>query len=737
MNRKKNALALAAIITAAATMPTSAFAENWTAYARKFQISFPGYSGTTALSGFPVLVRLSPELNGFDYSRCRLANGGDLRFADAGGNVIPHEIDTWNTSGESLVWVKVPSLTKGTTITAYYGNPSPCAASADSVWDSGYVAVWHLGESTLPLAESTGVTTPFSSSNGTVRLAATGIVGGAVDFSNYSASSWLQAKDDDDLDGFDSFTFEVWTKSDPTATPGTEPKTILSKRQNGSSHMSYTLTYWKEWDGVYAYFDMGEYGSGTSAKKIVSTKELIPEKGAWAHTAIVRDTGESVQYAYLDGDSKTVGGTYNGTRLYSGPMDLEMGNLQGLQNRAFNGLIDEVRISRVARSADWIKATHDTVALDGFAVYSGLSDDWKSYSHRFGVSFGYAGSSPLSGFPVLVRIAEYDEGTGKGIRGFSYADMKMAKGGDLRFSDADGNLLPHEIDTWNPDGESTVWVKVPTLSASTKITAYYGSVVPCPPSAESVWDSGYVAVWHLGESTLPLVESTGVTTPFSSSNGTVRLAATGIVGGAVDFSNYSASSWLQAKDDDDLDGFDSFTFEVWTKSDPTATPGTEPKTILSKRQNGSSHMSYTLTYWKEWDGVYAYFDMGEYGSGTSAKKIVSTKELIPEKGAWAHTAIVRDTGESVQYAYLDGDSKTVGGTYNGTRLYSGPMDLEMGNLQGLQNRAFNGLIDEVRISRVARSADWIKATHETVAADGFATLSAARENSEATMVVFR
>ncbi|MBQ6247326.1 MAG: hypothetical protein IJK04_10705, partial [Kiritimatiellae bacterium] len=72
-----------------------------------------------------------------------------------------------------------------------------------------------------------------------------------------------------------------------------------------------------------------------------------------------------------------------------------------------------------------------------------------------------------------------------------------------------------------------------------------------------------------------------------------------------------------------------------------------------------------------------------------------------------------------------------------TRLYSGPMDLEMGNLQGLQNRAFNGLIDEVRISRVARSADWIKATHETVAADGFATLSAARENSEATMVVFR
>ncbi len=734
MSIKKNALALAAIITAAATMPTSAFAENWTAYARKFQISFPGYSGTTALSGFPVLVRLSPELNGFDYSRCRLANGGDLRFADAGGNVIPHEIDTWNTSGESLVWVKVPSLTKGTTITAYYGNPSPCAASADSVWDSGYVAVWHLGESTLPLAESTGVTTPFSSSNGTVRLAATGIVGGAVDFSNYSASSWLQAKDDDDLDGFDSFTFEVWTKSDPTATPGTEPKAILSKRQNGSSHMSYTFTFWKEWDGVYAYFDMGEYGSGTSAKRIVSSKELIPERGVWAHTAIVRDTGESVQYAYLDGDSKTVGGTYNGTRLYSGPMVLEMGNLQGLQNRAFNGLIDEVRISRVARSADWIKATHDTVALDGFAVYSGLSDDWKSYSHRFGVSFGYAGSSPLSGFPVLVRIAEYDEGTGKGIRGFSYADMKMAKGGDLRFSDADGNLLPHEIDTWNPDGESTVWVKVPTLSASTKITAYYGSVVPCPPSAESVWDSGYVAVWHLGESATPLAESTGVTTPFATKVGNVALGAAGIAGGAVDFSTATNGTRLVAADDDDLDGFDSFTIEVWTKSDTTVK---KIRGILSKRYNGSANVAYSLTH-NDWLAL--EIQIGN-NAGTSSQVIVATKNLTPPAGIWTHQALVRDTVAGARYGYIDGVSKETGATYYANTLHGSNRPLWLGNLNtngdGAGAYPFNGLIDEVRISKVARSADWIQATHDTVAAAGFANVSAARENSDATMVIFR
>ena len=32
--------------------------------------------------------------------------------------------------------------------------------------------------------------------------------------------------------------------------------------------------------------------------------------------------------------------------------------------------IDEVRISNVARSADWVQASHDTVTESSFAIYS-------------------------------------------------------------------------------------------------------------------------------------------------------------------------------------------------------------------------------------------------------------------------------------------------------------------------------------------------------------------------------
>jgi len=70
----------------------------------------------------------------------------------------------------------------------------------------------------------------------------------------------------------------------------------------------------------------------------------------------------------------------------------------------------------------------------------------------------------------------------------SYSDFRLPRGGDLRFTDADGKLIPHEIDTWDEGGTSCVWVKVPTLAAGTRIVALCDCVQPDTPSAESVWD---------------------------------------------------------------------------------------------------------------------------------------------------------------------------------------------------------------------------------------------------------
>ena len=83
---------------------------------RAAEIAVSGYGGTSTLTNFPVLVRLSPEgIPGFSYADCD-ENGADIVFMDAGGAALAREIDVWNTNGESLVWVKVPELASGTRI---------------------------------------------------------------------------------------------------------------------------------------------------------------------------------------------------------------------------------------------------------------------------------------------------------------------------------------------------------------------------------------------------------------------------------------------------------------------------------------------------------------------------------------------------------------------------------------------------------------------------------------------
>lgn len=124
-----------------------------------------------------------------------------------------------------------------------------------------------------------------------------------------------------------------------------------------------------------------------------------------------------------------------------------------------------------------------------------LSKKYNSAKSGWGICLkvsGYNGASTLTGVPVLVRISE-------NIPGFSYS--KTLDGGlDIFFAtDEKGeNRLAHDIDTWNKEGTSLVWVKLPKLSGKeTKFYMFYGSkeVATCPASTE-VWSS-YITVLHM------------------------------------------------------------------------------------------------------------------------------------------------------------------------------------------------------------------------------------------------
>lgn len=130
---------------------TSAWSQTLdpTLFENRATLSFPGYTGgSEILEDFPVLLSLSPTLlPGFSYADCA-PDGSDLRFADSSGTLIPHEIDTWNPNGTSLIWVRLPALSGTDTSIRFYwsGSSSDPAFPANTpslVW-TRYVAVWHL-----------------------------------------------------------------------------------------------------------------------------------------------------------------------------------------------------------------------------------------------------------------------------------------------------------------------------------------------------------------------------------------------------------------------------------------------------------------------------------------------------------------------------------------------------------------------------------------------------------------
>ena len=388
----------AASLAALALCAAQAFA------AKRIDVTFSGYSGTDALADFPALVRLSTEIDGFSYADFTQADGGDLRFVDVAGNLLAHEIDTWDTNGVSTVWVKVPSLTASTTITAKYGSSAPPAARAASeVWANGYVGVWHLGESARPLRDSSANGLHFARSSRAVGKpaeydacntygAGDSVVGRAVKIdptvSGKEKKGGLYADDPDSLiGGFSAMTVEIWAKSVGEEAEA-RSQTLFSKRQYNSPKKNIA-TIW--YNTAYKPISSFEFQADGVTNLLQTTGSALDEeaRGQWKYHVVSFDKANTVHTNYLNaavsirktqslaswGDHLS---TDDGLCLGNRPTP---GNLEG-----FNGFLDELRISNVARSPAWVKATYDTIVNPGFASYSEAMDGIPKVFDVFGTA---------------------------------------------------------------------------------------------------------------------------------------------------------------------------------------------------------------------------------------------------------------------------------------------------------------------------------------------------------------
>jgi len=318
-----------------------------TKWSRTVAIQTTGYAGTSALTDFPLRVRLDPAaLSGFAYADLQ-SGGRDLRFTDANNTVVlAHEIESWDPNGVSQVWVRVPSLTSNTVIRAYWGNPAaPAPAATNQVWDQNFRGVWHLMGS---LADAT-----TNANNGTNSgtEAGAGMVGQGRTFDGT-----------DFIDCGNSTSLNV-TNNQLTLSAWINPSQLSGNTIIGKSYYATPTDPYYAWilyavpTGLHCRLD------GTAITGGALTV------GQWQHVAATYDGSNIRLYV-------------NGVQAGSTP---KTGNLQATSRNAriggrdtnplgeyFYGVMDEVRVSAVARSANWIQAERDTVANGAFCSFGAV-----------------------------------------------------------------------------------------------------------------------------------------------------------------------------------------------------------------------------------------------------------------------------------------------------------------------------------------------------------------------------
>jgi hypothetical protein len=315
---------------------------------------------------------------------------------------------------------------------------------------------------------------------------------------------------------------------------------------------------------------------------------------------------------------------------------------------------------------------------------------------------GYTGSSTLENFPVLVRIAEYDAETGKGIQGFSYADCATG-GADISFVSPDGaTILAHEIDTWNPEGESLVWVRVPSLSGTaTSFTFRWNDANPPSVTASAVWSANYIGVWHFSEEGGDATDATGHGLT-GVETGSSSLAPASKVGGA----RAVASGALQVPDyEATYGGATVFSASGWFYC-PGVTAGY--RAVLNKKTTAGAAWNSASGWYLEMNNSLTQIGL----IGCNSTKYTCSIPNITQ--GWNYFHIV-SSGSNVKL-YLNGSTSP--GINKDHALKAAGVPLNM--------MPTVGYADEFRIRSIANSADWTAAEYRTVAIADFLTYGTAR-----------
>ncbi|HEY4052069.1 MAG TPA: DUF2341 domain-containing protein, partial [Acidobacteriaceae bacterium] len=336
------------------------------AYKRAFTIDHTKVSNSDQIS-FPILISgifpfLATTANG---GQVLNANGYDIIFTSdaAGQNMLSFEIDNYNpTTGAGSFWVGIPTLshTSDTTIYMFYGIPSITTSQQNpaGVWSNGYLSVYHLGNgTTVGLTDSGSVGYTLAGSGSAVA----GRIGGGVGFSGDPGTYLYYDSPVAYPSGASPVSLEAWVQLPPGAPPVTG-REFVGYGENSANGSRFGLAEWAQPDANIVGLEFENLGIGGP----------IWQDNNWHHLVGVYGGGAISTPAsmyYLDGVPLSTAASSGITPAIT-TTELKIGGIPTVTFCcAFNGSVDEVRVSSVARSADWV-ATEYTNESSPSTFYS-------------------------------------------------------------------------------------------------------------------------------------------------------------------------------------------------------------------------------------------------------------------------------------------------------------------------------------------------------------------------------
>ncbi len=281
---------------------------------------------------------------------------------------------------------------------------------------------------------------------------------------------------------------------------------------------------------------------------------------------------------------------------------------------------------------------------------------------------------------------------------------------DLRFVDpVTGDDVPFEVERWDPDGSSLVWIRAPLIHAGStddRILMYYGEDAHGAPDAAGLWRD-YALVMH-GQPGAFQSAATPVTADVQAvTTGTGPLDANMKLAPGDHYVTLGGTEGL-------LGGWPSWTLELWMYADYPSSDmlGGEPRMIdlYGPVTNGrlTRLPSPVPSY------VQLQLDLGF----TKATNYSPTAVALQR---WLH--VVYTCNSDVLWIFVNGVAVNISSDLDGDVLVAADDALTLGSRNG---NAMAGMLDEVRISSRFSTEDMVAAQY-LAANGGFVTFVDATE----------